>query len=60
MNKLSKGLSYLKLQKGKLHGNRLSSSGDVLAMQSQYSVLSTGKGFFILFSFGKAVFLFVV
>lgn len=58
MNKLSKGLSYLKLQKGKLHGNRLSSTGDVLAMRNQYSVLSTGKGF--LGFFGKAVFLFVV
>lgn len=59
MNKLLKGLSYWKMQKGKLHAKRLSSTGDILAMQTQCSVgkdcvlsrglstLSRGKGFFL-------------
>lgn len=47
MNKLLKGLSYWKMQKGKLHAKRLSSIGDILAMQTQCSVLSRGKEFFL-------------
>lgn len=55
MKKLSKGLSYLKLQTGKLLANRFSSTGDALAMQNQYSVLPAGKGLFF-----KSLFVLVV
>lgn len=34
------------MQKGKLHTKRLTSTGDVLAIQTQHPLLSTGKGFF--------------